>query len=284
MNELEGRAVVVTGANSGVGRSLSELLIDAGAHVVMVCRDQTRGASALDALTRRPASGTAELEIADLADFESVRALGERLRRFDAIEALVNNAGVWRTRREKNPAGLELTMATNHLGHFLLTDFLLEGLRAGGRRIVNVSSGAHRRGDLNRAPVDEIISGEAWKGGLQAYSDSKLANVLFSAELVRRYGGSGLIANSLHPGVLRTGIWNKTHNPLTLLMRLFKPAMGSPAVGGRAILRLLVDPALSDVTDSYFDVEEISEVQPQGRDQRIARDLWDASARLTGVE
>jgi NAD(P)-dependent dehydrogenase (short-subunit alcohol dehydrogenase family) len=284
---LEGRLVVVTGANSGVGRSVTELLVHAGADVVMVCRNADRGRPALAEIVAsvgkgagRP--GSAELEIADLADFDSVRTLGARLGRFEAIHALVNNAGVWRTRLEKSPANLELTMATNHLGHFLLTSLLFERLLAGGRRVINVSSEAHRRADLTRAPLDDIVSGAAWKGGLQAYSDSKLANILFTAELVRRYGDVGLIANSLHPGVLRTRIWNKTWNPITALMRPFKPLMGSPAVGGRAVMRLLQDPERAALTNTYFKVERLSEPEDAAFDRELARELWETSQRSTG--
>lgn len=274
---------MVTGANSGIGRSLTELLLDAGARVVMVCRNAERGRQALDEVTRAPCPGRAELEVADVSDFDAVRALAGRLQRFDAIEALVNNAGVWRSKLEKTPADLEVTMATNHLGHFLLTHLVLDLLRQGGNRIVNVSSEAHRRGDLVRAPLGDIVSGQAWKGGLQAYSDSKLANVLFTAELVRRYGETGMIANSLHPGVLATRIWNKTRNPITYLLRAFKPFMGSPAIGGRAILRLLSDPDLAGVTGTYFNVATESEPSASARDADLARALWEISARLTGA-
>lgn len=274
---------MVTGANSGVGRSLTELLLDAGARVVMVCRSPERGAKALEEMRETPHPGSAELEIADISDPDAVRALAGRLQRFDSIEALVNNAGVWRTRLEKSPADLEVTMATNHLGHFLLTHLVRDLLQSGGNRIINVSSEAHRRGDLRRAPLRDIVSGHAWKGGLQAYSDSKLANILFTSELVRRYGEGGLVANSLHPGVLATRIWNKTSNPITYLMRAFKPFMGSPAVGGRAILRLLTDPDLAGVTDTYFNVSTESEPDASARDADLAGELWELSESLTGI-
>ena len=281
MADLTGQLIVVTGANSGVGFSLSRMLLDAGAHVIMVCRSRERGEKALEALGGSPRPGRAELEIADISDPGSVRDLATRLQRFDGIAALVNNAGVWRNSLERTAGGFEVTMATNHLGHFLLTRLLMDQLASGGNRIVNVSSEAHRSGKLARAPLRDVMTGAAWKGGLQAYSDSKQANVMFTSELVRRFGDEGLIANSVHPGVLATRIWNKNPGPLTLFMRLFKLIMKSPDVGGRAVLRLLSDPDLADVTNTYFKVEDASPAQPTALDADLARDLWELSERLT---
>lgn len=275
-----GRPVIVTGANSGVGFSLSRLLIGAGFHVVMVCRSEQRGRKAVDAL-RSAGPGTPSLEIADLAEAGEVRDLGSRLSGLGPIEALVNNAGVWRNQLERNSAGHEITMATNHLSHFLLTGLVLDQVLAGGRRIVNVSSEAHRSGKLGRAPLDEIMNGDAWKGGLQAYSDSKQANVLFTSELVRRFGDSGLIANALHPGVLATRIWNKNRGPVSLLLRMLKVAMKSPDVGGRAVMKLLTDPGLAEVNGAYFNVEKRARAEASALDEQLAGALWEYSETLT---
>jgi NAD(P)-dependent dehydrogenase (short-subunit alcohol dehydrogenase family) len=192
----------------------------------MVCRDRGRGEKALAAVRRLAGDDRAELEIADLSSFESVRGLTDRLSaRFDRIEMLVNNAGVFRARRELSVDGFEVTLATNHLGHYLLTVRLMDLLRRGRARIVNVSSNGHRRGDLRRAPLEKILRGDISYGGVQAYGDSKLANILFTFELMRRHGGEGIAANSLHPGVLATRIWNQNRTPLSLLTVLLKPLM-----------------------------------------------------------
>jgi NAD(P)-dependent dehydrogenase (short-subunit alcohol dehydrogenase family) len=274
---------VVTGANAGVGRSTTELLAGAGWSVVMVSRDRSRGEKALAAVQRLAGADRVQLEIADMSSGDSVRALAGRLAdRLDHLDALVNNAGVYRARRERTSDGLEVTMATNHVGHFRLTIELLEMLRAGEGRVVNVSSEAHRRGDLRRAPLERILRGELQYRSFQAYCDSKLANALFTHELVRRYGGDGIIGNAIHPGTLSTRIWNQNHNPASLLMRLFKPFMAKPGVGGQAVFRLAADPDLAEVTGRYFNVEEETRAAPQAYDEDLAVELWELSTGLLG--
>jgi NAD(P)-dependent dehydrogenase (short-subunit alcohol dehydrogenase family) len=275
---------VVTGANSGVGRSAAELLAAAGASVVMVCRNEERGRVALEAVRRRSSSAEVRLEVADLSSLSSVRGLASRLRdRVGPIDVLVNNAGVYRARREVSEDGFEMTMAVNHLGHFLLTNLLLEQLAEAGGRVINVSSDGHRSGDLKRAPLEDILTGRIPFKGLQAYADSKLANVLFAFELSRRMGHAGLTAAALHPGVLATKIWNQNLNALSLMMRAFKPFMKRPSTGGEAVRRVAVDAAAAEVDGLYFHVQEESKAADQAYDQGLAEELWTESARLTGV-
>jgi NAD(P)-dependent dehydrogenase (short-subunit alcohol dehydrogenase family) len=283
LSEVRHAIAVVTGANSGIGRSASELLAASGASVVMVCRDRARGEAALAAVQRLSSPDRVQLEIADMSSAESVQALAGRLAdRLDRIDALVNNAGVYRARRERTRDGLEVTMATNHVGHFRLTQQVLDLLRAGEGRIVNVSSDGHRRGDLRRAPLERILKGDIRYRSFQAYCDSKLANVLFTHELTRRYGNDGITSNALHPGTLSTRIWNQNHNPASLLMRVFKPFMAKPGVGGYAVFRLAADPDLADVTGRYFNVEEETRAARQAYDEELARELWELSTSFMG--
>ena len=292
---LEGQVAVVTGANSGVGRAAAEMLLRAGAHVTMICRSRERGETALEEL-RGVAAGShppggfegeavgsrVELELADLSRQEDVRAAADRIAaRLPAIDILVNNAGISQARRVTSPEGFELTFATNHLGHFLLTRLLLERLEAGRGRIVNVSSQGHRSGDLRRADLGDIARGEAWKGGLHAYADSKLANVLFTAESARRWGGRGITANAVHPGTLATEIWKKAPLLFRILALPFTWFMAGPEVGGAAVMNLVRDPARDDVTGRYFNVEKEEPPSARARDAELARELWERSVEWT---
>lgn len=282
MSESKGRTAVVTGANSGIGRAVAESLLEDGHRVVLVCRNRERGETARNELTAIAGAEAVELELTDLSDLEAVGALAARLAaRHAAIHALVNNAGTYRARLERTPAGLEVTMATNHLGHFLLTTRLKDVLERGAARVVNVSSNGHRSARPRRAELEAIMRGEAWSGGIQAYCDSKLANVLFTFELVRRWAGSGVVANALHPGMLATRIWNQNANPLSLLMRLVKPFMASARVGGDAAFALAADPAHAETTGRYFDVRTDAEADADAYDEALARELWKTSARIT---
>ncbi|MDE2661427.1 MAG: SDR family oxidoreductase [Gemmatimonadota bacterium] len=284
--DLKGQVAVVTGANSGVGKSAAQLLSRAGADVTMVCRSRERGEPALADVRQAGAAAGADvrLELADLSLQADVRALADRLAaRLPAIDILVNNAGVWLHRRQISSEGFEVTFATNHLGHFLLTHQLLEPLAAGRGRIVNVSSEAHRNGDLRRAALDAIVRGDAWKGGFQAYGDTKLANALFTFESERRWGARGITANAVHPGVLRTQIWRKNRSALGLLLNAAKGLMAKPEVGGRAVMQLVEDPARDKVTGRYFKVESEVAATAQAYDEDLARKLWDQSLEWTGI-
>ena len=287
---LRGQVAVVTGANSGVGRSATEMLLRAGVHVTMICRSRDRGEQALAELRELAATSggaaglvpTVGLELADMSRLDDVRTVAARIAaRVPAIDILVNNAGVAQARCVESPEGFELTFATNHLGHFLLTHLLLDRLETGRGRIVNVSSRGHRHGDIRRAPLEDIARGRAWKGALQAYGDSKLANILFTAESVRRWGDQGITANAVHPGVLATDIWNKTPRVVRFLIRPFTWFMDKPDVGGAAVMNLVRDSARDDISGRYFSEQNEELPSVQARDEALARELWDHSLEWT---
>ncbi|MYE68426.1 MAG: SDR family NAD(P)-dependent oxidoreductase [Gemmatimonadetes bacterium] len=286
---LSGQTAVVTGANSGVGRSATEMLLRAGAEVTMVCRSRERGERALaemrDAGIAGSGAGEARLtlELADLSRQDDVRGAAERIAaHHPTIDILVNNAGIAQVRPVLSADGYELTFATNHIGHFLLTRLLLDRLEAGRGRIVNVSSRGHRGADLRRASLDDIARGRAWKGPMQAYADSKLANILFTFEAVRRWGGLGITANAVHPGVLATDIWNKTPLVARLLIRPLTWFMDRPEVGGAAVMNLVTGPGGDGVTGSYFNVKREEKPSVQASDRILAHELWERSLEWTG--
>ncbi len=280
---MKGQVSVVTGANSGIGFETSHLLAAEGGKVVMVCRDRRKGEAAMARIRRRLPDADLRLEVKDLSVLDEVRVLGSTLSsEYTAIHLLINNAGVYRAGSEKTVDGYERTLAVNHLSHFLLTHLLVPQLRAAKGRVINVSSDAHRRGSLVADKLEDALLGRSRYSGWGAYSDSKLANILFTSELAKRYRPEEMAACAFHPGVLATRIWNQNLNPISLLMVLFKPIMGKPAVGGEAALFLSKEPAEA-IHGKYFDKTREREPSRRAQDARLAEELWEISVRLTGL-
>lgn len=276
------RIAVVTGANTGVGKETTRELARAGWTVVMVCRSETRGKAALEELLAERPGADLRLELCDLESLDEVRELAIRLSKLPRLDALVNNAGLFRRHREHTPDGYERTLAVNHLGHFLLTLLLEDRLRAEGARIVNVSSNGHRRARLHRAPLSDILRGTGSYSGVTAYGDSKLANILFTRELSRRWGGDGVLSFAVHPGVLATEIWDRNSGLVMRLFQWWKRFMDPPSVGGEAVSRLVLDPEIASRNGEYFD--ELEPVRPSAAalDEELARSLWEESLNAVG--
>jgi NAD(P)-dependent dehydrogenase (short-subunit alcohol dehydrogenase family) len=280
--DMAGRICMVTGANSGIGLATASILAERGATVVMVCRSGERGEAAKAEIERSVEAPELVLMVADLAHLERVRELAEKFQhRYDRLDALVNNAGVYVADRRITVDGYEETLAVNHLASFLLTNLLLGRLKTASGRVITISSDAHKAGRLDRAPLEEILRGRGPYNGMQAYADSKLANLLFTFELARRIDGTGVTANALHPGTLATQIWNQNRDTLSIAMRLFKPFMGAPRKGGEAVARLVANPELDGVTGRYFDRLKEGRAATRAHDHELAARLWRASAELT---
>lgn len=281
---MKDRVCVVTGANSGVGFEAARSLARLGAEVVLVCRDRGKGSAALESIASSAPEATLRLEVTDLASLDQVRALGRTLANdYPGIDLLVNNAGVYRASFERTEDGFEMTMGVNHLSHFLLTHLLLEPLKAVSGRVLNVGSEAHRRGRLDPEKLGDALRGGGGYDGWRVYSDSKLANVLFTAEFARRHPFQEVSTSVVHPGVLSTRIWNQNRNLLSLLMNLVKPFMKPPSVGGDAVVALAGRPA-AEVHGRYFDLLEEASPSPLGRDEGLAAQLWETSRSLVGLD
>ena len=279
---------VVTGANSGVGYETTRVLAREGWEVVMVCRSQERGAKARGLVLQETPTAELRLEVCDLEDFDQVREFASAFKASLTEEgrqptALVNNAGLYRAGREITGDGFERTMAVNHLGHFLLTLLLEEALRRPGVRIVNVSSQGHTMGKLSGENIQQVFRGENAYNGWQAYGDSKLANVLFAKEIQRRWGGDGVLAFSMHPGVLSTEIWDRNRTFGMVIAKLMKPFMSSPEVGGEAVSRLVTDPDIADRGGRYFKKLREIDPAPLANDVELAAALWEESAKAVGL-
>ncbi|WP_114853181.1 oxidoreductase [Brachybacterium sp. YJGR34] len=277
LSRLAGRTVVVTGANSGLGLVTARALADAGAHVVLAVRTPATGEQAAASMP-----GTVEVRRLDLADLTSVRAFAEELE--GPVDVLVNNAGLMVPPLGRTADGFELQMGTNHLGHFALTGLLLPRLRD---RVVTLSSIGHRMG---RIDLEDLNWRRRPYRAMPAYAQSKLANLLFTAELQRRLGAAGSPVRALaaHPGVSSTALFHRGQRP-TLSAR-FAPLIAQPAeVGAQPTLAA----AAADLPgDSYVGPGGLLEMRGapalvsrsrRARDVETARRLWDVSEELTGV-
>ena len=280
-DSLDGKACLVTGATSGIGRVTAQTLAGLGADVLLVGRDRTRGEAAVAAIQRAGGGGgSAEFLPFDLSSLAAVRQLAEEVRRrHERLHLLVNNAGLVRAERRLTADGLEETFAVNHLAPFLLTALLRDRLlAAGSARVVTVSSGAHA---MIRGLDFDNLQGERRYKPLLAYAQSKLANVLFTRELARRFAGSGVTANCVHPGVVRTGIWRENRGILRGLVALMWPFMASEKRGAQPLLHLALAPELANVSGHYFDRKKDVLPSPGGRDDAAAARLWTLSEKLT---
>lgn len=272
------RLGLVTGASQGLGRATATELARLGASVVLLCRDETRGRAALEAIRAATGNQQVVLRIADLSSQESIRRFADGfLRDEDRLDVLVHNAAVYRLSRHETPDGIEETFAVNHLAPFLLTHLLRPLLSATeGSRLVVVSSDAHAHAALDLSDLE----GRESYDGYFAYAQSKLANLLFTYALSRRLGPRGPTANAAAPGVVATEIVRDLPEELRAKWR----SMGrSPEEGARIIVRLAADPELSGVTGRYFRSDGEAESSLLSRDEGLQEDLWRVSARMTGL-
>jgi NAD(P)-dependent dehydrogenase (short-subunit alcohol dehydrogenase family) len=286
-NEMADRVALVTGATRGLGRVVALELARQGATVLLVGRDRDRTLAAAEACRAQRGGGAVDPLVADLSSLAEVRRLGEEVRRrYPRLHVLINNAGAIFARRQVTVDGFERTFALNHLAPFLLTDVLLETLKASApSRIVNVSSRSHRRGAIDFRDLQGAR--RYGLGGRRAYSQSKLANVLFTYELARRLDGTGVAVNAVHPGVVATD-FGRNNGGLTglvtrLAKRLFRRFVLTPEEGADTILYLASSPEVEGVSGKYWVRRRPVPSSAASYDESTQRRLWDVSARLTGV-
>ncbi len=279
--DCTGRRALVTGSTSGVGRAVALALGRLGADVIVHGRDEAAGTAVVDELAALGVD--ARFLRADFADTDAVAGLAERVRaETDGLDLLFNNAGgLFRTDRLTD-AGVEYTFAVNHLAPYLLTSRLLGVLRDGAR-IVTTASAAHRGASLD---LDRVTEAD---GGLWAYNHSKLANVLFAAELARRLDADGraVSSNSVHPGAIPgSGFARFLPGPIPRLLRSLDglPGVTSVADGAAELLFVGLSPRTEGLTGRYFAGLEPTEPASAARDPDAARRLWERSATLLGLD
>lgn len=272
------KTVLITGANSGIGKITAAALAGMGATVVLACRREEAGRQAMEDIRREHPEARLEFLQLDLASLKKVRtAASDFLARHKTLDVLINNAGLANVRRQTSADGYELTFATNHLGPFLLTELLLPAVRAAQGRILNVASDAHRIGKMHWQDP-HFHSGYFV---MRAYAQSKLANILFTRELARREEARGVTVNCLHPGAVATNIWPEAKWYERLFSRLLKLFLISPEQGARTSIWLASNAIGGRVTGGYF--EKCREKTPSkaARDDEAAAKLWKLSEELT---
>ena len=272
MTDLDGRTFLITGANTGIGRATTEALAARGATVYMACRSEAKGAPVRDAIAT--ATGNDDLHVLslDLGDLASVRASADAFRKTGApLHVLVNNAGL-AGKRGMTASGFELAFGTNHVGPFLLTNLLLDQLRASApARIVTVSSEGHYR--VDGIDYDAVRRPTRTRTAFHEYCVSKLANVLHVQELGRRLEGSGVTTYSLHPGTIASDVWREVPWPIRPLLKL---RMRSPAEGAQTSVYCATAPEVAGDTGLYYEDCRRKEPGRHATAERAA-ELWERS-------
>ena len=280
---MHGSTVVITGGNAGIGKETAVGLADLGARVIITSRNQERGARAVEEIRERSGRADVEAMALDLADFASIRAFAaELLDRTERIDVLVNNAGLVLRRRTLTADGFEATFGINHLGHFLLTDLLVDRLRASApARVVVVASDAHQTAKRG-LDFDDLQSEHGYRWG-KVYGRSKLANIYFARELARRLDGTGVTSNSLHPGFVRSEFGQGGDLGALYgfgLKYLAAPFAISQEAGAKTSIHVASAPELEGATGGYYVKCAPATPSKVAQDDDAARRLWDASEQL----
>lgn len=275
--------VLITGGNSGMGKATAVELAKLGAKVVILCRNKERGEKALEQIKLESNSDNIDLMFCDLGDLDNIRKFAKEFsEKYKKLNILINNAGVIVPRRQETKNGYELQFGVNHLGHFLLTNLLLDNLKLGASsRIVNVASGAHKIGKIYFEDVNLTNNYTL----IKAYGQSKLANILFTYELSERLRDSNITVNCLHPGAVATqmGIDRKTGFG-TLITRALKPFFQTPAQGAETAIFLATSDEVSGVTGKYFCKKKAIKSSQSSYNKEMAERLWAISIEMTGLK
>jgi NAD(P)-dependent dehydrogenase (short-subunit alcohol dehydrogenase family) len=276
---LEDRMWIVTGANSGIGKATALGLANLGGSLILACRDASKGEAAREEIVRESGNARITAMVVDLANQASILTFAEEINQdYKRLDALVNNAGLFTRHRKVTPDGLEMQFAVNYLGGFLLSHLLLDLLMATApSRIVNVTSSAHRR-----ATIDfDDLQGERRYKGYRAYSQSKLAQVLFTGEFARRLTGTGLTVNCCHPGVVKT---NLALDEAPAVLRFVRKFFKSPAKGAETPIFLVASPKVASLSGQYFVDRQVKALSKAAQDRETARRLYDVSIDLAKLE
>jgi retinol dehydrogenase-12 len=280
---MQNKLVLITGANSGIGKETARGLAAMGATIIMACRNLQKAAPVRDAIIEETRNAGVSVMQIDLASLDSIRTF---VRLFAAsythLDVLINNAGTFSTSRQETEDGFEKTMGTNHLGPFLLTHLLLPSLKqAPAARIVNVSSEAAFFGKID---LDDLQMTKSYgMAGFRAYAASKLANVLFTQALAERLDGTHITVNAVHPGEVNTNIWPLHSWFWRLVDKVQSRFRISAEEGARTVIFAAASATVEGITGKFLSDQQVSEVKGNCRDVALQKALWRASEQLTGT-
>lgn len=277
---MTGKIILITGANAGLGKETAIQLAKKGATIIMACRNEKRALESLKEIKEKSGSEKIELYIVDLADQDSIRSMVSDFKKsHDKLHVLINNAGVMLDDRIITKKAYEMTFAINHLGHFLLTNLLLDIImNSSPSRIINVSSIAHKFASLD---LDNINLNEGFSG-LRAYSNSKLMNLLFTYELARRLEGTYVTVNALHPGKTKTKLTKPDGNWLKKIFFAFlRIFFIDVEKGAKTSIYLASSPEVKNITGTYFVKSKPARPSKKSRDKTLQKRLWGLSEDLT---
>ncbi len=277
--QTNGKVALVTGATNGIGKVTALELARAGYRVLFTSRDPRKGERVLEELKAQSGSDALELYVGDLSSMAEVRRVALEVRaKYPRLDVLVNNAGGVFMEHQTTVDGFEYTFAFNHLSYFLLTNLLLESLKAADHaRVVSVSSSANYGGKI----VWNDLEGSSRYSGFGAYSQSKLMNILFANELAHRLRGTGVTSNSLHPGFVSTGFGDNSSGLVKTILSLLK-RVGSitPEKGAETTLYLATSSEVEGVTGQFFDLKKMKRANPIAYDESAQKRLWNLSDKL----
>jgi retinol dehydrogenase-12 len=275
---LAGKVCLITGGTSGIGKETARAIAKMDAHIVLAARNLDLAASVKQELTDSTGNPNIDIMLCDFVSFASIMTFAKSFQaKYDRLHILINNAGLMERERKVSRDGIELTFAVNHLAPFLLTKLLLPMMKASApARIINVSSEAHRSGVINFDDLEGKQNYNIWR----AYSQSKLANILFTRHLATMLRGTGVTANCLHPGVVATNFFRIIPAPVRFFTDLF---MLTPEKGAETTIYLASSPSVESVTGEYFNKKKISVTSKLAQDADTAERLWRVSEQYLSV-
>ncbi|MDX2305492.1 MAG: SDR family oxidoreductase [Microscillaceae bacterium] len=280
---MKDKICVITGANSGIGKSMAKTIARKNARIVMVCRNLEKAEQTRQEIISETRNEAIDIFLADLSKQAEIRKVAEEIQsKYARIDVLINNAGlIAKSYRELTQDGLELTFAINHIAYFMLTNLLIDQVKASGKgRIISVSSEAHRFATLDL----ENLQLEKGYNNMKAYALSKLCNILFTRELAKRLQGTDIVANCFHPGGVATNFAQDASPWMRTLMNLGKPFLSTPDQGADTGVYLATNPEVGNISGEYFARRHVKLSSREARDELKAKRLWEVSAELSKLK